>query len=69
MEEVVIIEVAIIKKNFLSLSFYCCLYDDILFFIYKRTVFKYSEIEDEYFRRKVEVFEYVLKNRKEKGAK
>jgi hypothetical protein len=32
-------------------------------------MFKYSEIEDEYFRRKVEVFEYVLKNRKEKGAK
>jgi hypothetical protein len=40
----------------------------IIFFCIKKTIFKYSEIEDEYFRRKVQIFEHVLKDRKEKGA-
>jgi hypothetical protein len=40
----------------------------IIFFCIKKTIFKYSEIEDEYFRRKVHIFEYVLKDRKEKRA-
>lgn len=41
----------------------------ILFFIYKRTFLRYSEIEDEYFRKKVGIFEHVLRDRKEKGVK
>jgi len=36
----------------------------LLFFIYKKTILKDVDIENEYFQRKVQMFEYILEKRK-----